>query len=153
MCIYVECDLWTAFEAFWYGPNIPSLCHSRKTSSLSLLPLGKYFLELKWFGYLRDEHLYLLHLFILCRALQRSGTSIPECRRLELLNTVAQYCDCSAEDVTDEMIQQASEVNTKYIFHYASTFCTMHVACQNTDIIIFKSLMLEPRVHKNGWVE
>ena len=36
--------------------------------------------------------------------------------------------------------------------HYASTFCTLHVACQNTDIIIFKSLMVEPRAHKNGRV-
>ena len=73
--------------------------------------------------------LYLLDLCcILCRALLRSGTNIPECRRLELLDTVAQYCDCSAEDVTDEMIQQASEVNPKYIFHYASTFCTLWLA-------------------------
>ena len=76
--------------------------------------------------------LYLLHLCcILCRALQRSGTSIPECRRLELLDTVAQYCDCSAEDVTDEMIQQASEVNTKSLRKYI-----LHTACVLARILI-----------------
>ena len=98
--------------------------------------------------------LYLLDLCcILCRALLRSGTNIPECRRLELLDTVAQYCDCSAEDVTDEMIQQASEVNPKYIFSLRK-YILHTVACQNTDTIVYsKSLMLKPRVHKNGRLE
>ena len=129
----------------------PSLCPSRKTTSLSLLPLGNHFLELKWFGYLGDERLYLLHLCcILCRALLRSGTSIPECRRLELLDTVAQYCDCSAEDVTDEMIQQASEVNPKYIFHYTSTFCTPWLPEYRYNHI-FKVSHAQPRVGEICW--
>lgn len=48
-----------------------------------------------------------------CRALLRRRTSIPEHRKWELLDTVAQYCGCSAEDLTDDLIQHASEVNPK----------------------------------------
>ena len=87
-------------------------------------------------------YLYLLHLYcILCRALLRRDTSIPECRRLELLDTVAQYCDCSSEDVTDEMIQRASEINPKCVSLYIST--RLSTAHQNTSIVLLKSLVLK----------